>query len=394
MKRLIEPGTVSISDRQKELVNKVLDSTRLTYGPMTQRFEKEWAEMHQVRHALFCNSGTSALQVGIHALKDKYGWKDGDEILMPAVTFVASMNVVLHNNLKPVFVDIEPKYFSIDPNRIKQKINNRTKAIMVVHLLGHPALMDEIMNIAKQYNLKVIEDSCETVAAIFDGKPVGSFGDISCFSTYASHIVTTGVGGFACTNDDDLAVRIKGLYNHGRDGIYHSIDDDNSSKIDMIKSRFNFIHSGYSYRLTELEAALGLGHLDRIRPELIKRQENADQLITQLRSLEDDNLLTLPVVHSRATHSFMLFPIVLGATVDREKVLHYLEDNGVMTRFIMPLLNQPIVKKMFGDIEKNYVITEIVDRKGFLVGIHQGLNRDDIEYMARYIYKGVRKYAN
>src|SRR3990167_7438603 len=119
MKRLIEVGGVTISPLQKKLVNKCLDSNRLSYGVMTREFEKKWAKFHGVKYAMFCNSGTSALQVAIHALKDKYGWKDNDEIIIPATTFVATMNVVLHNNLKPVFVDVEPDYFNIDPNKIK-----------------------------------------------------------------------------------------------------------------------------------------------------------------------------------------------------------------------------------------------------------------------------------
>jgi perosamine synthetase len=391
--RKVDMGGITISPLQKKLVNKCLDNNRLSYGDMTRKFELEWAKMHQVKYAMFCNSGTSALQVAIHALKEEYNWQDGDEILLPAVTFVASMNVILQNNLKPVFVDIEPDYFSIDPDNIISAITEKTKAIMVVHLLGHPALMDEIMKIAKKYKLKIIEDSCETVVSTFDSKPVGSFGDVSCFSTYASHLVVTGVGGFACTNNPKLAVRIKGLYNHGRDGIYHSIDDDDKNSIKIINNRFNFTHSGYSYRATEMESALGIGHLQRFSKELKKRQFNAAYLTNKLKKLEGGGYLSLPKIHPKATHSFMLYAIVLAEEINRKSVLEYLEKNGVMTRFLMPLLNQPIVEKLFGKIEDKYPVAKYIDENGFLLGIHSELEKSDFDYVSKVLNEAIDKYA-
>ncbi len=380
MKKLVDMGTVTISKLQKKLVNKCLDNNRLSYGNMTREFEKKWAEMHGVKYALFCNSGTSALQVAIHALKDKYGWKDGDEIIVPATTFVASMNVVLHNNLKPIFVDVESDYFNLDPEKIREAITKKTRAIIVVHLLGQPAQMDKIMYYAHKFKLKVIEDSCETVGALFDDRPVGSWGDVSCFSTYASHLVVTGVGGFACTDNPDLAVRIKGLYNHGRDGIYHSIDDDDKNPIAMMKSRFNFIYSGYSYRATELEAALGLGYLERFSKELRKRQRNATYLIKGLQDLENKGYLHLPYIHPKATHSYMLFGII---ATNRDKLMVFLENNGIMTRYMMPLINQPIVKKLYGYIEDKFPIANLLLNTGLLIGVHPELTKDDLDYVIK-----------
>jgi len=369
----INVGTVKIDRFQKDLVNEVLSSTRLTYGPMTEQFEKEWAKLHGIKYALFTNSGTSALQVALHALKEKYGWSGG-EVIIPSVTFVATMNIVLQNNMKPVFVDVD-KYFNIDPELIEEAITPDTKAIIAVHLLGQPAQMDRIMKIAKRFGLKVVEDSCETVGAKYAGKPVGCWGDVSCFSTYASHLVVTGVGGFACTNDDDLALRIKGLYNHGRDGVYHSID----SKVDM-SSRFNFIHSGYSYRLTEMEAALGLGHMKRFNKELGKRRKNADYLITELDELELDGHIELPYIHNSVEHSWMLFPIV---SKDRDKLISFLEEKGIATRYLMPLLSQPITKRLFGNLLKKYPMAEKLEKQGFLIGIHQDLTQSDLNFIVK-----------
>lgn len=383
MKKVIDMGTVTISPFQKELVNLSLDNNRLSYGKMTQGFEKKWAELHEVKYALFCNSGTSALQVALHALKQKYEWNDGDEVIIPATTFVATMNIILHNNMKPVFVDVD-EYFNIDPDLIEKSISGKTKAIIVVHLLGQPAQMDKIMEIAGKHKLKVIEDSCETVGATFQGKSVGAWGDVSCFSTYASHLVVTGVGGFACTNDADLATRIKGLYNHGRDGIYHSIDDDDKDSLKVIANRFNFIHLGYSYRATELEAALGLGHLVRFKQELKERQENADYLIKGLVHLEEKGLIKLPKTHPQASHSFMLFGILAK---HRNELMVFLEKNGIMTRYLMPLLNQPIVRDLYGDIRSDFPVSNNLLSKGLLIGVHPELTKKDLDYVIKKLHE-------
>lgn len=384
----IDVGNFTISRRQKELIGKVLESERLSYGDMTQRFEKEWAKLHDVKYAMFCNSGTSALQVAIHALKDKYKWQDNDEVIIPALTFVATMNVVLHNNMKPVFVDVD-RYLNIDPDLIERAITKKTRAIVVVHLLGQPAQMDKIMKIARKHKLKVVEDSCETVAATYAGKKVGSWGDVACFSTYASHLVVTGVGGMAVTNNSDIALRIRGLFNHGRDGVYNSMDD-NKKGTQIMKSRFNFVHSGYSYRLTELESALGIGHLERFDKELEKRRANADFLIESLDELELSMEIVLPYIHPKATHSWMLFPIIVGKNVDRDKFIKYLEKKGIATRYVMPLLSQPITKDLFGDRLKDFPVTDLIHRKGFLIGVHQELTKKDLQY----IVKTFKEYFN
>ena len=389
----VEVGGFTLSKEQKRLVNKVLDSGRITYGPVTEKFEEMWAKMHKVKYALFCNSGTSALQVGLHALKEKYEWKNGDEVIIPALTFVATMNIVLHNNMKVMFADVYPDTFNIDPEKIEKAITKKTRAIVVVHLLGQPAEMSRIMALAEKHGLKVIEDSCETVGATWEGKPVGSFADVSCFSTYASHLVVTGVGGFACTNDDDLAVRIKGLYNHGRDGIYHSIDSDD--KVQMIGSRFNFIHSGYSYRCTEMESALGVGHMKRFGKELKRRIEIASFYMDKLEDLIDNDYIELAYVATGATHSFMLFPIVCKNKEMRDALIVHLEKNNVMTRFMMPLLNQPIVRKLFGNLDKKYPIAADLNNRAFLIGCHPELTQEQLAHVIKSFYSfDYESYSN
>ena len=306
-------GGLILSENEKKLVNEVLDSNRLTYGDKSKEFESEFAKSHMCRHGLFLNSGTSALEVALAALKNRNNWSDGDEVLVPAITFVATGNIVLHNKMKPIFVDVESDTYNINPAKIEEKITTRTRAIIPVHLLGLPADMNPILQIAKNHNLSVIEDSCETMFATYNGKSVGSMGDIGCFSTYVAHFLVTGVGGLAITNNSDLAVDMRSLMNHGRDNIYISCSDDQTVDkqhfYEIIDKRFSFIHVGYSYRCTELEAAIGLGQLQRSKEIIGTRLRIAEKLKKGLKNHEAH--IQLPYCPQNRTHSYMLFGIVL-----------------------------------------------------------------------------------
>ncbi len=385
-KRHISIADLKISPKAKKYVMAVLDANRLSYGKFTENFERQFARLHNRKFAIISNSGTSALQVAIHALKETYGWSDGDEILVPAITFIASSNVVLHNNLKPVFVDVEPDYFCIDPKKIEQKITKKTRAILPVHLFGQSADMEPIMKIAKKYNLKVIEDSCETMFVRYAGKPVGSMGDVAVFSTYVAHIIVTGVGGIVTTNDESLATIIKSLMFHGRDNIYLKIeDDDTKSKVklnSLIERRFQFHHVGYSYRLTEMEGALGLAALEGRGFIIKKRQWAGIEISHALKKFS--GFFQLPEVRSGSEHIYMFYPVIIkDPRIEKEDFLLYLEENGVETRLFMPLLNQPIYKKIFGDIESQYPIAKNLVKNGFLIGCHQYLKENDIKYLSK-----------
>lgn len=376
---------LKIGSQAKKLVKKVLDSNRLTYGPMTEKFEQEFARFHSRKHAIFMNSGTSALQVGLHALKELHNWQNGDEVIVPSVTFVASVNVVIQNRLTPVFVDVEKDYYHLDPQKIEEKISKKTRAIMPVHLFGQSCNMSSIMRIAKRNNMKVIEDSCQTLFVNYQGQPAGSFGDIGCYSTYVAHIIATGIGGFATTDDDDLAVLMRSLMFHGRNKSYLTIDDNNTAKQRMplkkiVEARFNFPYIGYSYRTTEMESALGLAELKHIRKIIKRRQKNASYLTKGLLPLS--NYFQLPKVRPDAEHCFMLYPIVIKSTkVKRNTFVLYLEKNGIETRPMMPLLNQPAYRNRYGDIEKYYPVAQWLNENGFVIGCHQYLTREDLDYV-------------
>ena len=380
-------GCVDITAREKKYVNVVLNTGRLSYGPFHKKFEDMFARLHGCSFAMMVNSGTSALRLAVAALKEVGNWKDGDEVLCPAVTLIATSNVVIMNGLKPVFVDVSPKTYNIDPKEIEKKITKRTRAIMVVHLFGQPADMDPIMKIARRYGLKVIEDSCETMFVNYKKRPVGSIGDISCFSTYAAHLVVTGVGGVACTNNREYARVLKSLANHGRDGIYLSIDDDKNldrqGLFAVVSRRFRFERLGYSFRSTEMEAALGVAQLERYKEILSRRQANADRLMRGLKPFE--KYIQLPSHPAGVGHAFMMFPVVIkkGSGVKKEDLVMFLEEHNIETRDMLPLVNQPVYKKLFGNLEYRYPVAKWINENGFYIGSHQKMKSEEIDFIIK-----------
>lgn len=387
-------GDVNISPLAKKYIQQILETERITYGTFIAEFEKEFAAAHHLRYAIFTNSGTSALQVALHALKKIYRWQDGDEVLVPALTFVATVNVVLQNNLRPVFVDVDPLYFDLNPQLIAAKITSRTRAIVPVHIGGQPADMEPIRKIALKNGLRIIEDSCETMFAKYQGQPVGTFGNIACFSTYAAHTLVTGVGGLIGTNNHRLAVVAKSLVNHGRDGIYIAIDDDQGKKkkdlFRIVDRRFKFTDVGYSYRATEFEGALGLAQMKDWRTLIKTRQNNAAYLSRGLADLSP--LLQLPTIRPGSEHIFMFYPLVIkDKRVKRLDIIHFLEENLIETRYLLPLLNQPVYKKLFGKLEGKYPVATYLTHHGFYIGCHPGLNQHHLDYIVYKLHEFFKK---
>jgi perosamine synthetase len=390
----VSVGDLRIGPKERQYANEVLDSSRLSYGPFSQRFESLFASLHDCKYAIFCNSGTSALHIALAALKERHGWQDGDEVIVPAVTFIATSNIVLHNQMKPVFVDVQPDTYNIDPAQIEARITPRTRAIIPVHLMGLPADMAPILDIARRYNLRVIEDSCETMFADYRGRKVGSWSDVGCFSTYIAHYIVTGVGGLATTNDPELAVHLKSLMNHGRDSIYLSIDDDANCSGDKLfeiaARRFRFVSVGHSFRCTELEAAIGLAQLENKDAIVTRRKAVAAAYSNKLAGLS--NWLQLPSVPEDRDHVFMLYPLVVRDG-NKRPLINFLESNGIETRDLLPLLNQPIYQKLFGDLEPEYPVSRWLNQGGFYIGCHQYIDDAAIQYVTDKFYEYFELYG-
>lgn len=389
-KSQIGVGGAIITSEIKKNIAQVLKTGRISYGPFLQKFEADFAKLAHAKFAVSSNSGTSSLQVAIHALKELRDWADQDEVIVPAVTFVATSNTVLQNRLKPIFVDVDKKTYNIDPAEIEKKITSKTRAIIPVHLCGLPCDMDAIMKIARKYKLAVIEDACEAAGAVYKGKPVGSFGDVACFSSYMAHLVTTGVGGVAVTNDSELAVKMRSLVNHGRDSIYISIDDDKKKrgkpKFEIVNRRFRFESLGYSYRLTEFEGALGVVELKHLPERLKTRARNAQALVKGLKPFS--SYLQLPYAPVGYRHAFMMFPIVIiDSHISRDTLVAALEDNNIETRYLLPLLNQPLYQRLFGNIEPQYPVAAFLNRNAFYIGCHPAMTEKDIQYVVKIFKK-------
>jgi perosamine synthetase len=382
--RRIGIGDCVISERAKALVAEVLDSNRLSAGPYMARFEREIAALHSCAHGLMSNSGTSALHIALAALKEREGWQDGDEVLVPALTFVATSNVVIYNGLKPVFVDVEPDFYCIDPALVEARVTPRTRAIVPVHVGGLPCDMDAIVDIARGQRLSIIEDSCEALGVHYKERPVGSFGDVGCFSTYVAHVITTGVGGLCTTNDNELHELMKSYMNHGRDAVYTRIDDDadieRAHELDIPARRFSFIRLGHSFRATEMEAALGIAQLEELDQRHARRLEIVARLTDGLRPFE--NVLQLPRARPESEHGFMFYPLVVrDPAVSRDALVDHLETQGIETRHLLPLISQPVYRRLFGDLVADCPVAASLNAHAFYVGCQPELSDDDVDYM-------------
>ena len=399
--RRVGVGSVSLSALEKQYVNEVLDSGRLSYGPFSERFEKEFAASIGCDDAVLVNSGTDALRIAVHALYEERGWTGRDlgygryedaEVICPASTFVATANVILQNDLCPVFVDVEPETYNLDPSLIEAAITDRTVAIMVAHLYGQPASMRPICQIADDHNLSVIEDSCETMSARYMGACVGSFGDIAAFSTYSCHIMSTGVGGIVTTNDTKLTELARSLANHGRAPGYfsmgHGVCNSDKELKRLLESRFRFERLGYSSRLTEMEAAIGCGQMQTLAQNVARRREIAQKLIEGL----PDEFFVFPYKFADRDHSYMMFPLIIGPFLNdygiyeqppftRAEFTLGLEKRGIETRPMLSFLDQPVYIQMFGDILRNFPVSANIAKNGFYIGCHPHMDDSDVAYV-------------
>ena len=390
-------GYASIKQLEKMYVMDALENERLSSGKYVSQFEKEFAKMHGQKYGIMCNSGTSALHVAFEVLKETENWNENTEVLVPAITFIATPNSCLHAGLKPVFVDVDKLTYNISLREIERHITQNTKAIIPVHAFGQPCEMDEIMKIAEKHGLKIIEDCAEAHFAKYKGRVVGNFGDIACFSTYVAHTITTGIGGVVITSNKEYMEISRSLIAHGRACTCETCIASDGQTVcpkrmsTEIDRRFMFVRIGYSYRVGEIEGALGLAQIQRAEEIMRIRNENALKVTEALSKFED--VIQLPRHADHIEHTYMMYPIVTkeNAIFTRDEFVRYLESNNIETRPMLPLLNQPIYKKIFGDIENDYPAAKWINSHGFYVGIHHGLNEEEIEYLIKTIKKFLEK---
>jgi len=279
-------------------------------GKYIDLFEASFREFCRTKHAISCSNGTVALHVPLVALNVQ----PGDEVLVPALTFVATANAVTYCGARPVFVDSEPETWNLDPQEIARKITPRTKGIIVVHLYGHPVDMDPILAVAQAHNLFVIEDAAEAHGAEYKGKRVGGIGRVGTFSFYGNKIVTTGEGGMIVTNDDALAAKMRQLKGQGVDP----------------NRRYWFPMIGYNYRMTNIAAAIGFAQMENVNWHMERRHEVSRWYREELQGVKD---ISWQPEMSWATHANWMFTIVLdNQRVDRDKVIADMLESGIETR--------------------------------------------------------------
>ena len=391
MRSKIGVGYASVSEIEKKYVLEALDSQRLSQGKFVAAFEKKFAAMHGHKYGVMCSSGTSALHLALEALREVDGWTDETEALVPAITFIATSNAVLHAGMKPVFVDVDPTTYNMNPDEIERHITSKTKCIIPVHCFGMPCDMSRIVPIAKKYGLRILEDCAEAHFAKVDGQTVGSFSDIMASSTYVAHTITTGVGGVMCTSDRELMEILRSLVAHGRTCTCERCLASDGSTVcpkrmeTEIDRRFMFVRLGYSCRVGELEGALGLGQLERMDEIMGARRRNARRLIDGLAPYE--NRLQLPRAPENVEHTYMMFPILpqKDSGIVRADIVQYLEKHNIETRPMLPLLNQPVYKTLFGELEQDYPTAKYINQNGFYIGCHHGLAETDLDYMIKVI---------
>ncbi len=359
-------GDLKIGDIARKYIQMALDKNWVSEGANVKQFEQKFADKFGYKHAIATSSGTDANICCCASLYD-FGAKRGDEIIVPALSFVATANSILAAGFIPKFVDIKVETLNIDPSQIEEAITGKTRAIMVVHTMGKPGEMDSILEIAKTHNLKIIEDACEAHGASYKERVVGSIGDMGTFSFYAAHLIVCGEGGMVVTNNDEIASVIRSVKSHGRPpgSIY-----------------FDFQRIGFNSKMSDLEAAVGLEGIEYFDETFNKRKNNLYKLLELTEELSD--YLYSIKEESCEKVSPHAFPIVLrDKKYDRDKLYNYLESKGIQCKTLFGSL--PTQHQVFQFLNYKYgqfPAAEYVGENGLHFGIHQYLNDDDLLYIS------------
>ncbi|MEI6213384.1 MAG: DegT/DnrJ/EryC1/StrS family aminotransferase [Desulfuromonadales bacterium] len=391
-------GTITITDTAKKLINESLDTKRISSGKFVRQFEDTFAEIVGVREAVALSSGTDADILALAVLHD-FGAHRGDEVIVPALSFVSTGGAIIHAGFTPVFVDVERSTLNIDPSKIEAAITPKTCAIMPVHLMGKPAEMNTINAIAKKYKLAVVEDAAEAHGALYHGNPAGSLGDMGAFSTYIAHIITTGEGGVVTTNNEEYAEVIRSLRSHGRACACKQCSLNTTSGYCAKRFRgeqgedirFTFERIGYSCKMNEMEAAIGIGAMEIYHEILTKRHDNLMHVLTRFEQFSP--FLTTIKEETWEQIGPHAIPIIIqkGAPFTRVEFSQHLEQNGIETRTLFN--SMPTQCQGFGYLGYklgDFPNAEYIGNNAIHLGCHQDVGIDEMDFILEVITGFIR----
>ena len=372
----------------------------LTSGRFNNEFEERLGSFLGVKHVLTVNSGSSANLVAFSALTSaKLGEKaikKGDEVIGVAAGFPTTVNPILQFGAVPVFVDIDPETHNIDVTKIEDAISEKTKAIFIAHSLGNPFDLETVRKICDEYDLWLIEDTCDALGSTYDGKLVGTFGDIATLSFYPAHHITMGEGGAVFTNNALLKTIAESFRDWGRD-CYCAPGEDNTcgkrfcwkrselggSLPDYYDHKYTYSHSGYNLKITDMQAACGLAQIEKLPSFIEQRRFNFDYLAYGLRGL--DNYLQLPKATKNSNPSWFGFPITLkqGSGTERNLLVNYLNENKIGTRLLFAgnLIKQPYMENQVYRVSGELTHTDYIMENTFWIGVYPGLTVVQLDYV-------------
>jgi len=382
MKKFIPFFLPEIGKEEKKEILTVLESGWITTGPNTNQFEKEFAKYIGCNHSIAVNSGTAALHLALDAI----GLKQEDEVIIPTMTFAATAEAVIYFKAKPLFVDCEEDTLLIDVSKIEEKINKKTKAIIPVHYAGQSCDMDKIIRIAQDFNLKVIEDAAHSLPTKYKDRMIGTVGDITCFSFYATKTITTGEGGMACTENDEFAERMKIMSLHG-------ISKDAWKRYSAEGSwYYEIIEAGYKYNMTDIAAALGLAQLKKSDEFYRKRAEIASKYTQAFKDVLE---IETPIVREYGTHAWHLYVIQLNLEmlkISRAQFIEKMKDNGIgCSVHFIPLHLHPFYRKTFGYKPEDLPVATYVYEKIVSLPIYPKMSDEDVNYVIETVIKIIKK---
>ena len=364
---------IDLGQDEIDAVIEVLKSKWLTMGEVTHNFEGAFAEYLDVKHAFAVANGTAALHIAHQVL----GITESDEVICPSLTFVATANSILYTGAVPVFADVTSlDDLNISPESVLQKITPKTKAITVVHYGGYPCDMDKIMQMAKKHNVYVVEDAAHAPGAEFDGKKLGTIGDIGCFSFFSNKNMTTGEGGMVVTDNDDIAEKIKRIRSHGMTTLTWDRHKGHAYSYDVMDLGFN-------YRLDEMRATIGIVQLKKLDDNNLLRKKMVD---TYRKMLSDANEIAIPFGSCKEDASYYIFPILLNSRINRTKFIDKMRMRGIQTSIHYPPVHLfSFYREKFGYKAGALPITEDICKREVTLPLYPSMGFKAIEYIVRTI---------